>query len=93
MFVCAASSRAESAAAVLARRLRALRGERSLGQEQLAHGAGLSLRYYQTLEAGTVASPGLQPLLRLAALLGVDSGELLAGLTPDEPGPARGPRR
>ncbi|GAB2959915.1 hypothetical protein GCM10017788_77710 [Amycolatopsis acidiphila] len=73
----------ESAASVLARRIRARRAELGLTVEQLAFRSGLSVRYIASLEARDVTSPGLQPLLQIAQALQLESGDFLGGLAPN----------
>lgn len=69
------------ALAELGARVRARRHELGLTQEQVAERSGLHWTYVGQVERGqrnlTVAS-----LLRLAAGLGVDAGDLVAGLEP-----------
>ena len=62
-----------------AQRLRALRLERSLSQEQLAHRAGLDRTYVSSCEAGR-RNVTLRTICRLASALEVDPGELVSGL-------------
>lgn len=58
--------------------LSALRQERGLSQEDVAHAAGMSRNHLQLLEAGlsnrdgTPANPRLSTLISLAAALGTD---------------------
>lgn len=59
-------------------RIRALRLERSLTQEALAAGSGVSLKHYQDLETGRKAfNPTLETLNGIAATLEVDVHSLL----------------
>lgn len=57
-------------------RVKKLRGERGLTQEQLAHKAKVSLGYLARLETGR-HDPKLSTLLRIAKALGVPATELL----------------
>jgi DNA-binding XRE family transcriptional regulator len=77
-----ASAPPPTAATVLAERIRTGRTRCGLTQEQLAHQADTTTRTIQRLEGAEITSPRLQPLLRIAQVLNLDSGELLAGLKP-----------
>src|SRR5574341_1755485 len=57
-------------------RLRTIREEKGLTQEQLAVRAGMSQEYIARLETGTKANPSLASLTRLADALGVEIGAL-----------------
>jgi len=69
----------KKALAKLGKRLRALRLERELTQEEAADAAALDTKHYQAIEAGqsnlTIAS-----LLGIARALRVNLSELLAGV-------------
>jgi len=64
---------------VFAARLRALRLERGISQEELGHLAGLDRTYVSSCEAGR-RNVTLRTICRLAAALDVEATELLAGL-------------
>ena len=55
-----------------------------VSQERLAESAGLHRTYIGHVERGEV-NPSLFNILRIAAALGVDAGELVAGLKPGVP--------
>ena len=61
----------------MARRLKALRVERDLTQQQLAGRAGISSGYYARLERGE-QDPTLTVIEKLAKALKVEVGRLLA---------------
>jgi transcriptional regulator with XRE-family HTH domain len=61
-----------------AARLRALRLQRGLSQEQLAHLSGLDRTYVSSCEAGR-RNVTLRTICRLAAALEADPGELVTG--------------
>jgi transcriptional regulator with XRE-family HTH domain len=60
------------------RRLRSLRDEAGLTQEQLAMAAGLERAYVSSAETGR-RNATLATLFQLADALGVDPGDLVAG--------------
>ncbi len=60
-------------------RVRRLRGDLGLSQEDLAHRAGINRTYIGSLEAGQ-RNISLNNIARLAAALGVDAVELVKGL-------------
>ena len=60
----------------MAKRLKAVRAERGLTQQQLAERAGISGGYYARLERGE-QDPTLSVIERLAKALGVKVGRLL----------------
>lgn len=60
-------------------RVRALRHETGLSQEDLAFHASINRTYIASLEAGR-RNPSLDLMARLAAALSVDLGDLVAGL-------------
>src|ERR671916_141731 len=64
--------------------VRQLRRERGLTLEELAGEVGTSVAHLSRLESGA-RQPSLEGLLRIAATLGVEVGELLEA--PEEPGP------
>jgi|GEM_PF-4663208 len=84
----AAQASAHAMAQQLAQRLRALRLDRQLTQEQLAERADLHPGYVQKLEAGQ-RLPSLPVLVRLAGALDVGVTDLVAVL--DGAPPAGGP--
>ncbi|HVZ45612.1 MAG TPA: helix-turn-helix transcriptional regulator [Ramlibacter sp.] len=61
----------------LGRRIKELRGERGITQEELADRSDLFRTYLSRIERGT-ANPTLSILHALAGALGVEVGELLA---------------
>ncbi|GLY25699.1 hypothetical protein Misp04_54300 [Micromonospora sp. NBRC 101691] len=60
---------------MLAIRLRALRGDRGLTQEQLAGRARVAVSTLRKIESGRVIEPGYFTMLALANALGVDLRE------------------
>lgn len=80
-----ASARVASPAALeLGRRVRTRRQEMGLSLERLAEGSALHWSYIGQVERGK-PNLTLHSLLRLASALGVDPGDLVAGLRePDE---------
>ncbi|WP_285791442.1 helix-turn-helix transcriptional regulator [Micromonospora sp. NBRC 101691] len=69
------NSRFRGEAEVLAIRLRALRGDRGLTQEQLAGRARVAVSTLRKIESGRVIEPGYFTMLALANALGVDLRE------------------
>ena len=65
----------------LGKRIRVLRVTRELSQEQLARAAGMSRNFVSSIERGNHGVDVVR-LLRIAAALGVDIGELTS-----DPGP------
>lgn len=65
-------------------RVRALRQERGLSQERLAHEAGLHRTYISQVERGD-RNVAVLNLLRLSRALQVDPARLVAGLEADPP--------
>ena len=61
----------------LLERLRTLRSEHGLTQEQFAEKAGLTYKHYQAVEAGRKRDMRLSTLCRLAAALGLEPHQLL----------------
>lgn len=61
----------------LLKRLRALRIERGLTQEQFAEESGMSYKYYQAVEAGRKRDLRLSTLERLAQAHGMQVWELM----------------
>ncbi len=86
------------AAAMLGARIRARRGELGISQENLDARTGVHWSYLGQVERGQ-RNPSLRNLLRIAAGLELDPGELVRGLPapPQEENdgepPARRPRR
>ncbi len=64
----------------LGRRLRAERNRLALSQEELAHLAGMNVSNYGKIERG-IGNPAFLTLVRIAAVLGTDPGELVRGIT------------
>jgi transcriptional regulator with XRE-family HTH domain len=63
----------------LARRLRALRRERGLTQEEAAHRAGVDAKHFQEIEAGRI-NVTMATLLGIAGAFGMSLSELLQGV-------------
>ncbi|HEY4201549.1 MAG TPA: helix-turn-helix transcriptional regulator [Devosiaceae bacterium] len=61
---------------VMAKNLRRVRHDKKLTQEELAHRAGLSMRYVGAIERGDV-SASVTVLGQIADALEIDPGELL----------------
>lgn len=61
---------------MLAARLRALRSDRGLTQEQLASNARIAVSTLRKIESGRVVEPGYFTMLQIASALGIDLGEL-----------------
>lgn len=70
-------SAAEDPVAAFGRRLKALRLERGLSQEQLAHLSELDRTYVSSCEAGR-RNATVRTIVRLSAALQVDPGDLLS---------------
>lgn len=69
----------------LSHRIRALRKQAGLTQEEFCHRAGLSLRAYSSLERGEAADPHLSTLKAIAGGLGMSVCQFLeieSGLSP-----------
>jgi transcriptional regulator with XRE-family HTH domain len=62
--------------AVLGANIRRLRKAKGLTQEQLAHEAGMAMRYVAGVERGE-ENPSLRFLVKIAEALGVEPGALL----------------
>jgi transcriptional regulator with XRE-family HTH domain len=71
-----------AASSEFGRRVRGRRLELGWSQMRLADEAGLHFTYVSSVERGE-RNISLQNILRLATALGIDPGELLAGLAPD----------
>jgi transcriptional regulator with XRE-family HTH domain len=76
------------ASIILGMRLRSRRLELSLNQEDVAHRAGLNASNYARVERG-YGNPTFHTLVRLAEVLAMEPGELLAGLRTDQLPPSR----
>jgi transcriptional regulator with XRE-family HTH domain len=68
-----------SALARLGRRVRALRAERGLTQEETAHRAALDAKHFQAIEAGRT-NVTVAPLVGISRALGVSLSELFEGV-------------
>jgi transcriptional regulator with XRE-family HTH domain len=77
------------ASRLLGLRLRDRRRELDLNQETVALLAGMDVSNYARIDRGR-GNPTLHTLIRLAAVLSLEAGELLSGFTADQlpPGPA-----
>jgi transcriptional regulator with XRE-family HTH domain len=67
----------------LVERIRRLRAERGLTQEEFAEKAQISYKYYQAIEAGRKADLRLSTLVRLADAHSLEVWELLLPQTPE----------
>jgi transcriptional regulator with XRE-family HTH domain len=75
--------RVKSALALrLQQRLRFLRQQKGLTQEQVAERAGVSYKFYQGVEAGRRPNVGLFTLEKLSKALGVEASELISTKSP-----------
>lgn len=63
--------------AVLGANIRRLRKAKGLTQEQLAHEAGMAMRYVAGVERGE-ENPSLRFLVKIAEALGADPSDLLS---------------
>ncbi|MDR1145038.1 MAG: helix-turn-helix transcriptional regulator [Verrucomicrobiales bacterium] len=59
-------------------RLRKLRAQRDLTQEEFAHAAGLDYKFYQSIEAGRRTELRVSTLERIAKVYGLEVYQLLA---------------
>ena len=75
-------SPASAAAQILGARLRERRTSLELSQEDVAHMSAMHVSNYGKIERG-LANPNLHTLLRIASVLEVDPGVLIAGLSGD----------
>ena len=73
-----------SAARSLGRRLRYLRGQLGVSQQELALKVGIHRTYISRLERGTVM-PRLSTLVRLAMYLKIEIGQLISGVDGPRP--------
>lgn len=73
----------------LLKRLRDLRLEKGLTQEEFAEQSGISYKYYQAVEAGRKKDLRLSTIERLAKAHGMETWELLAPLRANFSGRAR----
>jgi transcriptional regulator with XRE-family HTH domain len=71
-----------AATKILGERLRERREGLGLSQEDVAHMAAMHVSNYGKIERG-LANPSLHTLLRIASVLEVDPGVLIAGLSGD----------
>jgi transcriptional regulator with XRE-family HTH domain len=76
-----------SAARSLGRRLRYLRGQLGVSQQELALKVGIHRTYISRLERGTVM-PRLSTLVRLAMYLKIDVGKLVSEVNSPNPQPS-----
>ncbi len=77
---------------LVGQRLRALREARGLSQENFALEAGIARSYYGAIERGLRNVAALN-LIRIAAALGVEVGELFPEMTALQNGRQRRPRQ
>jgi transcriptional regulator with XRE-family HTH domain len=75
-------SPASAAAQILGARLRERRTSLELSQEDVAHMSAMHVSNFGKIERG-LANPNLHTLLRIASVLEVDPGVLIAGLSGD----------
>ncbi|MGA0566477.1 helix-turn-helix domain-containing protein [Rathayibacter sp. KR2-224] len=68
------------AAGVVGERLRGIRTELGLSQEEVAYLADIHPTNYGKIERGR-ANPSLSTVIRIATALDTDAGELITGLT------------
>lgn len=68
------------ASRVLGERLRDRRLVLGVSQEEIAHLAGLNVSNFGKIERG-ISNPTLHTIVRVASVLDIDPGELIAGLT------------
>jgi transcriptional regulator with XRE-family HTH domain len=73
---------ASVAAKLLGERIREQRESRELSQEDVAHMAAMHVSNFGKIERG-LSNPSLHTLLRIASVLEVDPGVLIAGLSGD----------
>lgn len=73
---------ASAAAKILGGRLRDRREDLKLSQEDVAHMSAMHVSNYGKIERG-LANPSLHTLLRIASVLEVEPGVLIAGLSGD----------
>ncbi|WP_150308330.1 helix-turn-helix domain-containing protein [Planctomonas psychrotolerans] len=71
------------AARVLGLRIRDARLACALSQEETAHLASMNVSNYGKIERGT-GNPSLHTIVRIAAVLGVDPGTLVGGITGEQ---------
>ncbi len=64
---------------VLAANVKQLRSDRNMSQEQLSAEAGISVRYYQHIEAAT-KTPSVKTIFKIAKALDTDYNEILSPL-------------
>ncbi|WP_166789676.1 helix-turn-helix domain-containing protein [Cryobacterium fucosi] len=68
------------ASRILGDRLRLRRRQLSLNQEAVAHLAGLNVSNYARIDRGH-GNPTFHTLIRLAAVLGLEPGDLMSGFS------------
>lgn len=68
------------ASRLVGERIKAERIRLALSQDEVAHLAGMNVSNYGKIERG-IGNPVLHTLVRISAVLGVDPGGLVAGLT------------
>ncbi len=68
------------AARTLGERIRNQRNRLALSQEEIAHLAGMNVSNYGKIERG-LGNPNFYTILQIAAVLGIDPGTLVAGLS------------
>lgn len=73
---------ASAAAQVLGARIRERRESLGLSQEDVAHMSAMHVSNYGKIERG-LSNPSLHTILRIASVLEVDPGVLIAGLSGD----------
>jgi transcriptional regulator with XRE-family HTH domain len=73
---------ASVAAKLLGERIRDQREARELSQEDVAHMAAMHVSNFGKIERG-LSNPSLHTILRIASVLEVDPGVLIAGLSGD----------
>ena len=77
------ASPASVASRVVGERFRERRLELGSSQEEVAHLAGLNMSNYGKIERG-LSNPTMHTLVRIAAVLDIDPGTVIAGLTADD---------
>ena len=81
-------SAALPAASLLAERVLRERQRLGITQMDAAHLAGINVAHYGRIERG-LGNPNLETLVRIAAVLGIDPGDLIRGMTVDQLPPSR----
>jgi transcriptional regulator with XRE-family HTH domain len=75
-----------SAARSIGRRLRYMRGQLGISQQELGKNIGIHRSYVSRLERGTIL-PRFSTLVRLAMYLKIDVGKLVSGCNGSNPPP------